>query len=68
LVENETRNKLKCLKLNNGGKYYSKEFDSYCSYHGLHRDKTIPKTPKKMVSKMMTKEIMECARSMRLHA
>jgi hypothetical protein len=31
LVENETGKKLKCLKLDNGGEYCSKEFDYYFS-------------------------------------
>ena len=31
LFENETGDKLKCLKSDNGGKYYKKEFNSYCS-------------------------------------
>ena len=37
LVENETRKKLKCLRLDNGGEYCNKEFDNYCSYHGIRR-------------------------------
>ena len=45
LVENETRNKLKFLRSDNGGKYYSKEFDSYCSYQGIRREKTVLGTP-----------------------
>ena len=40
LVENETRNKLKCLRSNNGGEYCNKEFDNYYSKHGIHREKT----------------------------
>jgi hypothetical protein len=45
LVENETGKSLKFLKSDNGGEYCSKEFDDYCSYHGIHREKTIPRTP-----------------------
>ena len=30
-VENETGNKLKCLRLDNGGEYCNKDFDSYYS-------------------------------------
>ena len=69
LVENETRNKLKCLRSNNGGEYYSKEFDNYCSYHGIHRDKTTPVTPQENgVLERMNRTIMEHARFMRFHA
>jgi hypothetical protein len=31
LVDNETGKRLKCLRLDNGGEYCSKEFDYYCS-------------------------------------
>ena len=45
MVDNETGKRLKCLRLDNGGEYCSKEFDDYCSYHGIHRDKTVLGTP-----------------------
>jgi hypothetical protein len=35
LVENEKGKRLKCLRLDNGGEYCSKEFDDYFSYHGI---------------------------------
>jgi transposase InsO family protein len=69
LVENETGKSLKCLRLDNGGEYCNKEFDYYCSYHGIHREKTVPRTPQENgVSERMNRTIMERARSMRLHA
>jgi hypothetical protein len=69
LVENETRKSLKCLRSDNGGEYYNKGFDDYCSYHGIRREKTVPQTPQENgVSERMNRTIMECARSMRLHA
>jgi transposase InsO family protein len=59
---------LKCLRSDNGGEYCNKEFDDYCSYHGIRREKTVPRTPQENgVSERMNKTIMECARSMRLH-
>jgi transposase InsO family protein len=68
LVENETGKSLKCLRSDNGGEYCSKEFDDYCSYHGIRREKTVPRTPQENgVSERMNKTIMERARSMRLH-
>ena len=45
LVEIETGNKLKCLRSDNGGEYCSKEFDRYCSDHGIRREKTVLRTP-----------------------
>jgi transposase InsO family protein len=67
-VENEIGKRLKFLRSNNGGEYCSKEFDDYCSYHGIHREKTVPGTPQENgVSERMNKTIMEHARSMRLH-
>jgi hypothetical protein len=69
LVENETRKRLKCLRSKNGGEYCSKEFDDYCSYHGIRREKTDPGAPQENgVSERMNRTIMESARSMRLHA
>jgi hypothetical protein len=68
LVENETGKSLKCLRSDNGGEYCSKESDDYCSYHGIRREKTVPRTPQENgVSERMNRTIMECARSMRLH-
>jgi hypothetical protein len=68
LVENETGERLKCLRLHNGGEYCNKYFDDYCSYHGIHREKTVPGTPQEnRVSERMKRTIMECTRSMRLH-
>ena len=69
MVENETGNKLKCLRSDNGGEYYNKDFDNYCSYNGIRRQKTVPGTPQENgVSERMNRTIMERARCMRLHA
>ena len=68
MVENGTRKRLKCLISYNGGEYFNKDFDYYCSYHGIHREKTVPGTPQENgVSKRMNRTIMEHARSMILH-
>ena len=45
LAENETGKRLKCLRSNNGGEYYNREFDSYYSHNGIRREKTDPGTP-----------------------
>ena len=68
LAKNETGKRLKCLRSDNGGEYCSKEFDSYCSHNGIHREKTVPGTPQENgMSERMNRMIMERARCMRLH-
>ncbi|KAH9325285.1 hypothetical protein KI387_005463, partial [Taxus chinensis] len=57
---NETGLKLKCLRSDNGGEYYSNEFNDYCSKNGIRRQKTVPGTPQQNgVSKRMNRTIME---------
>jgi hypothetical protein len=69
LVENETGKKLKCLRSDNGSEYCRNEFDNYYSYHGIHREKTVLRTPQENgVSERMNRIIMECERCMRLYA
>ena len=69
LPENETGKRLKCLRSDNGGEYYSKEFESYCSHNGIRRENIVPRTPQENgVSKRMNRMTMECARCIRLHA
>ena len=60
---------MKCLRSYNGGEYYSKDFDDYYSYHGIRREKIVPRTPQENgMSERMNRTIMEHARSMGLHA
>jgi hypothetical protein len=69
LVENETGKRLKCLRSDNGGEYYRKEFDNFYSYHGIHTENRFPGTPHENgVSERMNMTIIDRARSMRLHA
>ena len=57
------------MKFNNGVEYCSKDFDSYCSYNEIHRENTVPGTPRENgVSERMNITIMDRARCMRLHA
>ena len=68
MVENETGKKLKCFKSDNGGEYYSHEFEDYFSTNGIRRQKIVPRTPQENgVVEHINRTIMECARSMRLH-
>ena len=65
LAKNEIGKRLKCLIYDNGGEYCSKEFDSYCSHNGIHREKIVPGTPQENgVSERMNRTIMERARCM----
>jgi transposase InsO family protein len=60
LVENETGKRLKYLRSKNGGEYCSKEFDDYCSYHGIRREKTVLGKPQENgVSERMKRTIMD---------
>ena len=64
-VETETGNKLKCLKSDNGGEYCSREFENFCSSHGIRRLKTISNTPRHNgVAECL---ILERARAMKIH-
>lgn len=68
-IQNETRNKLKCLKSDNGGEYCSKAFDNYCSKYGIRIENTVPETlHENGASERMNMTIMERSRYMRLHA
>ena len=68
LDENEIGKRMKCLRYDNKGEYYNKEFHIYCSYHGIHREKRVLGTPQENgVSKRMNRMIMKRARCMRLY-
>jgi hypothetical protein len=43
-VERETRNKLKCIRSDNGGEYRG-HFEIFCKTNGIKLEKNIPKTP-----------------------
>ena len=44
LAESERGKKVKCFKSDNGGEYHIKEFENYCAYNGIHREKTTLRT------------------------
>ncbi|KAK2996986.1 hypothetical protein RJ639_025946 [Escallonia herrerae] len=69
LVENETGNKVKCLKLDNGGEYRDGGFQEYCSNNGIRLIRTVKRTPQENgLAERMNRTIMERARCMRIHA
>ena len=49
LIERETGQKLKRLRTDNGDEYTSREFEEYCSNHGIRHEKTVPGTHNTMV-------------------
>ena len=59
---------LKCLRSDNGGEYYSVEFDSYFSHNGICRENTVPRTPQENGVRKDEQNDHERARCMRLHA
>ncbi|KAK3032253.1 hypothetical protein RJ639_037427 [Escallonia herrerae] len=69
LVENETGNKIKCLKSDNGGEYRDGGFQEYCSNNGIRLIMTVKRTPQENgLAGKMNRTIMEQARCMRIHA
>ena len=65
MVERETGKKLKCLRIDNGGEYTSREFDAYCGSHVIRHERTVPRTPQHNgVAERMNRTIVEKVRSM----
>ena len=65
LIERETGRKLERLRTDNGGEYTSREFEEYCSNHGIRHEKTVPGTPQHNgVAERMNGTIVEKVRSM----
>jgi transposase InsO family protein len=65
MVENEMDSRIKCLRLDNGGEFTSKEFMDYCNNHGIKRQFSVARKPQQngvVERKNMT--IQEMARTM----
>lgn len=45
LIENQSKKKIKILRIDNGTEYESNEFQDYCREAGIERDTTTPYTP-----------------------
>ena len=44
-VENQLEKKIKRVRLDRGGEYFSNEFDSFCAEHGIIHERTSPYSP-----------------------
>jgi hypothetical protein len=65
LVENQTGKKIKKLRTDNGLKFCTGEFDSFCVDHGIARHRTVPGTPQQNgIAERMNHTILERARCM----
>ncbi|GKV15591.1 hypothetical protein SLEP1_g26368 [Rubroshorea leprosula] len=65
MVEKETGLKLKCIRIDNGEEYTSKEFKDYCLKHGIMHEETVPGTPQHNgVAERMNRTIVEKVRCM----
>jgi hypothetical protein len=49
MVENQSHQKLSCLRTDRGGEYLSNEFTAYCKLHGIRQQLTTARRPSKMV-------------------
>lgn len=68
MVERETGQKLKCVRVDNGGEYRG-PFETYCKVHGIRLEKTPPKTPQlNGLAERMNRTIEERVRCILSHA
>ena len=44
-VENQLEKKIKRVRSDRGGEYFSSEFDSFCAEHGIIHERTPPHSP-----------------------
>ena len=65
MIERQTEEKLKSLIFDNGGKYTSREFETYCTKNGIRHEKTVSSTPQHNgVTEILNCTIIERVRCM----
>eukprot|EP00253_Pinus_taeda_P003026 PITA_03026 len=65
LVENESNQKIKCLRSDRGGEFISDEFFNFCEQHGIKRQLSIARTPQQNgVVERMNIIVQQMARAM----
>ena len=69
LSENTTGKRIKRFRSDNGGEYFSGEFDAICKERGIFREPTIPYTPQHNgVAERLNRTIMDNVRALLYHA
>ena len=65
MVELQTGKKIKCLRTDNGGEFFSNDFDTFFKDCGIKRENITPYSPQQNgVVEKMNRTLMEKARSM----
>jgi transposase InsO family protein len=65
MIERQTKRKVKLLRTDNGGEFYSHIFNDYCRHEDIVRHHTIPRTPQQNgVAKRMNRTIISRAHCM----
>ena len=68
LSENITNKRIKRFRSDNGGEYFSGEFDDICKERGIFREPTIPYTPQQNgVAERLNRTIMDNVRALLYH-
>ena len=68
LIENQTDRQLKRFRSDNGGEYFSGEFDVFCEQRGIFREPTNPYTPQQNgVAERLNRTIMDNVRALLYH-
>ena len=64
-VEKETGKSLKCLRLDRGGEFTSREFEIFYNDKGIKRKTSMPRTPPQNgIKKMRNRSMIDCARTL----
>lgn len=62
-MENQTSKKVKCLRIDNGLEFFSREFNEFCKEEGIARQYIIRNTPKQnKLAERMKRTLLERAK------
>lgn len=65
LTENQTGKRLKAIRSDRGGEFWSNDFKEFCDNHGIKREYTIPGTPQQNgVVERQNRSVQQMSRSM----
>ena len=69
ITTNQSGQRIRTLRTDNGGEYVSEEFTTYLKLKGIHHQLTLPHSPQQNgVAETMNRTLIESARSMIAHA